>query len=314
MTAISKRVFPIGNGAWDKPLPRILPEDVSIIIPVKNNQSGINRYLEEFAKMKGELKWPKEIIIVDNGSEPQIVLPNKLNALEVDIRLIQCSTPGPAAARNFGVQQSKGKWLLFNDSDCVPTTSLITGYMGADNGSIGYAGNVSPLAKDYISKYCGSQEILIPLTRNGSEGDKEPLYIITANALVWKAAFVKANGFNEGIKIAGGEDIDLGLRLSGVGKVSFAMESTILHDFSGGVLGFCKRFVRYGYGNRLVQELWGLDLRPKIFRPNKRTWFNEILARLQFVALWVGYLKASWHSNLSGGIKKQRNLVDATNS
>jgi len=297
MTAIAKSIYPNGHGVWNKLLPFIEPRNISIIIPVKNNQKGVERYLNAFLKKHEHASHPKEIIFVDNGSEPPISLPNGLEVVDFPVRLVKCSIPGPAAARNAGVRVSRGDWLLFNDSDCIPTQSLLTGYIKMDNGSIAYAGNVKPLAKGLISNYCGSQEILVPLAHEDSRGEKQPLYIITANALVLKEAFLKAKGFNEAIQIAGGEDIDFGLRLSWLGKISFALESNVLHDFSGGVFGFLKRFVRYGYGNRLIEELWEMDLRPKMFQPNERSFINITLAKLQFVALYLGYIRAKMRKN-----------------
>lgn len=116
-----------------------------------------------------------------------------------------------------------------------------------------------------------------------------PQYLITVNSLIWKKVFIEINGFNEKIDIAGGEDIDLGLRLSRLGKLSYAFDSIVIHDFSGGILGFYKRFIRYGKGNRFIEEIWKTDLKSKLFRPNERTLINEILAKLQYLFWKIGY-------------------------
>jgi len=123
----------------------------------------------------------------------------------------------------------------------------------------------------------------------GSETCIRDRYLITANTLIWKKAFYEVGGFNEEITIAGGEDVDLGLRLSEFGKLSYAFDSIAVHDFSDGLIGFYKRFKRYGEGNRIVQELWGTDLNPTLFRPNERNIINEILAKIQYFGLKRGY-------------------------
>lgn len=271
---------------------RIVTNEISIIIPIKDNQQGIANYLNKFFETHDQEKYPKEIILVDNNSQPSITIDNKYLKNGLEIHLIKCSTPGPSAARNKGAYKAKGKWLLFNDSDCIPTPTLLTGYSNADNLSIAYAGNVKSLKNNRLSKYYESQEILIPLKLYDKNRNFSPQYLITANSLIWKKAFEEINGFNEKITIAGGEDVDLGLRLSRIGNLSYAFDSIALHDFSDGFVGFYKRFVRYGQGNRLVEELWKTDLRPKLFRPNERNLTNEILAKLQYLVLVIGYRQA----------------------
>ena len=214
-------------------------------------------------------------------------------------------------ARNFGALNSIGQWILFNDSDCIPTKSFLTGYANADNGSIAYAGNIHSVGNDRLSKYYESQEILIPLKTYNDKGDFVPQYLITANTLVWRQAFIEVNGFNEKIKIAGGEDVDFGLRLSQVGHLSYAFDSILLHNFSDGIIGFYKRFKRYGQGNRIVETLWQTDMRPRPFRPNKRTIINEVFAKLQYLFLLHGYLRADRQIRLvtnkaSSGLQGQR--------
>tara|TARA_R110002051_G_scaffold298997_1_gene366053 strand:+ start:874 stop:1161 length:288 start_codon:yes stop_codon:yes gene_type:complete len=82
------------------------------------------------------------------------------------------------------------------------------------------------------------------------------------------------------------------LRLSEIGKLSYAFDSIAVHDFSDGLIGFYKRFKRYGQGNRIVEELWKTDLKPTLFRPNDRNLINEILAKFQYFGLKIGYRRA----------------------
>ena len=48
--------------------------DISIIIPVRNNQKGINKFLDSFFKTHNNKMYPKEIIIVDNNSKKNIII------------------------------------------------------------------------------------------------------------------------------------------------------------------------------------------------------------------------------------------------
>lgn len=293
MTLISRLVFfKEDKKTQKKSSEKITKNEMSIVIPVKDNQKGIDSYLKRFFETHSKSDFPKEIIIVDNNSSPAIELkPEYLNS-GLPIELIECRKIGPASARNMGAKIAKGKWLLFNDSDCIPTKSILKGYLKADNNSVAYAGNIKSLNDDKLSKYYESQEILIPLKTYDENGNFVPQYLITANSLIWKKAFTEIGGFDERIAIAGGEDVDLGLRLSQVGNLSYAFDSIAFHDFSDGVIGFYKRFKRYGQGNRLVEEIWKTDLSPTFFRPNERNLINEILAKFQYIGLKIGYKNA----------------------
>lgn len=264
-------------------------KEVTIIIPVKDNQNGIDLFLNEFFTTHSADNFPREIIIVDNNSLPKI----KLNRTDfpIHVRLLTCSKIGPASARNFGVQHTQTDWILFTDSDCVPTSNLLTGYIRVQNGSVGYAGNIKAHGKGIISKYYEQQEILVPPKVYERPNEPRPDYLITANCLVWRPAFDKVGGFNEIIKIAGGEDIDLGFKLLNIGQLTYAFDSIAKHNFGDGLQDFKERFVRYGYGNKIISKLYNLDLRPKAFKPNNPTPMNFILAFMQYIWLTTGYKK-----------------------
>src|SRR5690349_13149090 len=85
---------------------------VSVVIPVRDNQKGLNALLRS---LKGLSIFPKEIIIVDNLSRPKVTLSEHID----NTRIVHCNIPGPAAARNAGARVSVGDWIWFLDSDCT---------------------------------------------------------------------------------------------------------------------------------------------------------------------------------------------------
>lgn len=290
MTLISKLGYhPKKKANLIAPL-KISPSDISIVIPVRNNQKGIDLFLSSFFKTHKPEIYPKEIIIVDNHSEQPITIHQRFLLHGLEISLLKCSKIGPASARNIGFQNSKGDWILFTDSDCIPSESWITGYLNSINGSIGYAGNVKAWGSDFLSKYYETQEILVPLKVIDNQKHIRPEYLITANALVWKKAIQEIGGFNENIKIAAGEDIDLGWRLLELGNLSYALDSVIYHNFYNSILGFVERFIRYGRGNKIISNMYGLDLTPQNFMPNKPSFVNQVLSKLQYLCLLWGYI------------------------
>jgi len=263
--------------------------DISVLVPVKNNQLGIDNFLKAFFSTHSTINYPCEIIIVDNNSDHPIFIREKFRSTSLPIYLLRCYRVGPASARNLGIKHSKGQWVVFTDSDCLPTESFLTGYKAAINGAVGYAGNVKALSEGALSHYYETQEILIPPPVEDDVEAWRPHYIITANAMIWKPALELIGGFDEGIQIAAGEDIDLGFRLSEIGKLSYAQRSLVYHDFGKGFLEFIRRFKRYGKGNRLVGIKHGVNLKPQPFEPAQSTGFNWLMSRVQYLALLWGY-------------------------
>ncbi len=94
---------------------------VSAIIPVYNDQTGIDACLAALSKQT----WPGdcyEVIVVDNDSKPPIKIASCYNCFA---RLAKCSIPGAYAARNKGIAEARGDILAFIDADCVPSDNWV---------------------------------------------------------------------------------------------------------------------------------------------------------------------------------------------
>jgi len=100
---------------------------VSIIIPVYNDQTGIDACIEALQHQS----YPKsllEVIVVDNGSTTPIRVAAKDSELAT---VIVCNTPGAYAARNAGIAVASGEVLAFTDADCCPDQDWITAGVAA---------------------------------------------------------------------------------------------------------------------------------------------------------------------------------------
>jgi GT2 family glycosyltransferase len=287
MTLLSTfRLLPVQQGDTVAPSHLDLA-DLSIVVPVKNNQAGVERLLTACLTVFPPHQCPAEIVLVDNLSAPPVDVPAQV-ASALPVRLVVCSQPGAAAARNVGARLARTQWILFLDSDCLPTVGLLDGYRRALSGAIGYAGGVQAEHTDTLSAYYDTQGILRPLPV-WDQGIARPAYLITANVLVWRPALAQIGGLDERFPAAGGEDIDLGLRLWAVGPLAYASSAQVLHTFDPQLRTFVRRFLRYGHGNRLLSARYGVDLAPQLFVPRIPSLINRLLATLQFLTLWWGY-------------------------
>lgn len=209
------------------------------------------------------------------------------------MRLTTCSKIGPAAARNLGSKMAEADWILFTDSDCCFSESTMLGYIQNQNNSIGYCGSVMSNKQDLFSKYYNKHDLLIP-REDPNKLEKVPNYIITANCLLWKEAIFSVDGFNETILIAACEDIELGVKLSQSGRLSYSLDSIIYHDYGDGLSPFFHRFYRYGKGVRLLKEMNMVDINAlEIFSINhekiKLSFVEYFLELVRNIATGIGY-------------------------
>ena len=111
---------------------------ISVIVPVLNRANLIERCLESIYNQtynpmdgKREIPW-LELLVVDNGSNDDTVAivtrwkENKKNDDKgIDIRILEEGKRGASRARNKGLKESKGEYVIFFDSDDMMHPDLI---------------------------------------------------------------------------------------------------------------------------------------------------------------------------------------------
>ena len=118
--------------------------------------------------------------------------------------------------------------------------------------------------------------------------------MVTANALVSALPFAFLGGFDPAFREAAGEDLDLGIRLRQFGIIAWAAAAKTFHRFDEDDSDFCRRFRRYGRGNRQLEIKHSLpSLRARPFEPDKRgDPEHQRLAKLSLEAMQAGYDEA----------------------
>ena len=97
------------------------PPRVSIIIPVFNQGRELERCLSALERQTYPAR-RLEVIVVDNGSDEPI---GRVTERFSFVRAIHEPTPGSYAARNRGIEASRGEILAFTDADCVPADDWV---------------------------------------------------------------------------------------------------------------------------------------------------------------------------------------------
>jgi len=130
---------------------------VSVIIPVYNGERFINDAVDNVLSQNYN---PLEIIIIDDGSTDRTE--EIVNQIPVDIRYFKQENDGPASARNRGIRDASGDYIVFLDVDDLwpennlnllvdeilndPDAEIIRGYaqlmeLNADTGEYDFCGN-----------------------------------------------------------------------------------------------------------------------------------------------------------------------------
>ncbi|HWP57415.1 MAG TPA: glycosyltransferase [Candidatus Acidoferrales bacterium] len=212
--------------------------EISVVIPTYNRREMVREAIESVLRQTCR---DFELIVVDDGSE------DGTGALlaRYGEKLRLCAQPhrGVAAARNRGVQESRGYYLAFLDSDdlWLPRKLEVQLAFMRENPSI---------------EICQTEEIWY---RNGvrvnprvkhrkPSGDifraSLELCLVSPSAVMMtRSLFESAGGFDESFPAC--EDYDLWLRIARFYPVALIAEPLVIK--------------RGGHSDQLSRSLWGLD-------------------------------------------------------
>ena len=93
---------------------------ISVIIPCYN---GARFLRETLASALGQTRPPLEVIVVDDGSTDDSAA--IAESFGPPVRVIRQANQGESKARNVGLRQSRGKYVLFLDSDAMISRSSV---------------------------------------------------------------------------------------------------------------------------------------------------------------------------------------------
>ena len=119
----------------------------SVVIPTFNRASLLARTVQAFLAQEGV---SFELIVVDDGSSdptPEVLAGFR----DPRLRVLRQPNAGQAAARNAGLAQAQGRYLLFNDDDVVPEAGFLRAHLGLHQRYKGAAG----VSRTYVPEALG---------------------------------------------------------------------------------------------------------------------------------------------------------------
>ena len=180
---------------------------VSIVMPCYNDGKYIK---ESINSVKKQTYTDWELIIINDGSD-DVLTNNILNGIkENNIRVINTNQQGPAAARNRGIMEATGTYILPLDSDDIIYSTYIekaVAIIEADaNIGIVYC------EAEFFGEKSGKWDL--PMYNLGRMLHNN---IIFVSALFRKKDWETTGGYNENLKI-GIEDYDFWLSIIGLNR------------------------------------------------------------------------------------------------
>lgn len=235
---------------------------ISVIIPVYNNNTGLTDCL--IALENQSLDWKLfEVIIVDNGSQ---VRPT-YHTTKINLKIIDCKTPGSYSARNSGILISSGNLIAFTDSDCIPDIDWLKNifkYLDRNENIDIISGDIHYIFKSKKPNFFECYDIVFGF---GQKALFKKGASVTANLVIKKELFKKV-GYFETDKFSGGDTRWVRKAVANNYKFIFGHEIIVKHP------------ARHTFGQLLDREkrIYGGSF--KILGFHKMNYLYKIMASL----------------------------------
>lgn len=185
----------------------------SVIIPTYNRLPILEKCLKalENQHFQGEQISGYEIIVVDDGSTDGTLewISNHIQELP-HLRTLSQNHAGPAAARNLGINNAKGDWIIFIDSDLVVTSMFIESHVNALVKAMKELGDNRLFTYGAVINTCNFDN---PTSERYKITDFSAAYFATGNVAIAKKWLKEAGMFDTSFQQYGWEDLELGVRL-----------------------------------------------------------------------------------------------------
>lgn len=259
------------------------PEDVTIVVPVRDRPAGLRATLSSLDGLR--------VVVVDDASEEPLSIEDR----QVIRHPISC---GPAAARNTGWRSAQSPVVVFLDADCVPAPGWLPRLLAhfADPRVAAVAPRVrSAVGHGYLARY---ERLLSPLDMGPAAAAVRPRgrvpYVPTACLAVRRCALEMCGGFDEQLRF--GEDVDLVWRLAGSGwTVRYEPEAVVFHPPREGLRSWMRQRFDYGRSAAPLAARHGPDVAPAVLSP----WSAAVLGLVVAGQVPAGGLAAGLSSLLA---------------
>ncbi len=254
---------------------------LSIVVPTHNSQETIANLLDSINHSKFNQFNDLEAVIIDDGSKDGTVeiIKKLIPQLKFDLHLTKLKRNlGPAHARNSGVKKTKGKYILFLDSDVVLLKNTLNNVFKALKTGKNKAFTGIWHYRQKTKKFFPQFKAMRDWTYWFVEREKNFRYYLfsTRIACIEKRLFNQIGGFNTNYDEATVEDIELTYRIEKQNKIKFCPDFQVFHEFEG----FRPIAIKYFKRSRDWIRLYQKRLRFDPVATSKKEAFKSVTANL----------------------------------
>lgn len=186
----------------------------SVVIPTYNRQPILEKCLQALEKQDySDIIQGYEIVLVDDGStDGTIDWLKEQPANFPHVRYFVQDHKGPAVARNRGITEAKGDFIVFIDSDLVVTAQFLQAHATALISGAEKFGKVFTYGR--VVNTCNFAN---PSSEPYKITDFSAAYFATGNVAIARNYLLEAGLFDSEFSLYGWEDLELGVRLKKLG-------------------------------------------------------------------------------------------------
>jgi GT2 family glycosyltransferase len=222
--------------------------ELSVVIPTRDRPERLLETLSALVSAADPaLDW--EAVVVDDGGTTVSLEPARALAKETGAPLRFLSQPsrGPAAARNRGARDARGRVLVFLDDDMVTAPGFLGRHLRSVDANpgcwiVGRITHPEALRATPFGRYRHARWEEFH-DQHAPRGLQETDGISAANLALPAADLERLHGFDEGFALAGCEDRELALRAQAAGiRILYDPENVALHqDWATTLPRYCER-------------------------------------------------------------------------
>jgi GT2 family glycosyltransferase len=261
----------------------------SVIVPSYNRPDTLARCLESLARQS----FPPdqlEVIVIDDGSPQPLSAPATLVPGGTPVVFVRQANAGPAGARNRGLAEARGEFVVFIDDDCEADPRWLETMIRALRSHPGAAVGGTVVNAIDRNPFAEASQILVSFVCEYYNGEAARARFFTTNNLAFpREALSDSGGFAEQYVRAAAEDRDLCDRWHTQGRPMLTACDAVVHHWHD--LTF-RTFVRqhYNYGMGARQFRAAIAAR------------NGNRVRLEPPRFYLGLLRAPLRRHGAGGL------------
>ncbi|MFC1848804.1 glycosyltransferase family 2 protein [candidate division CSSED10-310 bacterium] len=236
---------------------------ISVIVPTRDRGPLLKSCLEALVDQSLD-STRYEVIVIDDGSFDQtretVTALKKSTPVSITYRFQKAS--GPAAARNRGIKQARGRIILITGDDYIADHDLLTQHLQwheelypEDNSAVlGYARRHPDFEDDEITQWTEEEGLQFYYSQIKHGDEVSFFHFITCNISMKKKFFEAHGPFDEDFRYAMGEDAELAFRLFRAGLRLYYNQEALAYHHHPANRDFIKKRLRLFGEMQVLQD------------------------------------------------------------